>query len=194
MASIPKDELNRKIFHMLILVYAFGYMFLSKWLTVWVVGAIIVVVAAMETVRLTNTKRNAYFLKLFGEFHRREEKRKISGLIWTLSGAFLAMLIFPDEKIVFASFLYLAFGDAFAAIVGRSIGRHKILGGKKSLEGSAACFIVCFITGLFLFNWQFALIAAVIVTLVEAVPWPLNDNFWMQIVNAGLLSVLAQII
>jgi dolichol kinase len=91
---------------------------------------------------------------------------------------------------VFASFLYFAFGDSAAALVGKIIGRHKTFPG-KSLEGSLACFAVCFIAGLFIFNWQFALAGATIAAIVEAIPWKISDNFWMQIINAGVLTLLS---
>ena len=90
---------------------------------------------------------------------------------------------------VMASFLYLAFGDSLAALAGRTFGKHKLPAG-KSLEGTMACFAACFAAGLFLFNWKFALAGAVIAAAVEAVPWPINDNFWMQILNAFFLTLL----
>ncbi|MCL2388767.1 MAG: hypothetical protein FWC85_00105 [Elusimicrobia bacterium] len=193
MGIIPKDELARKAFHMLILLYALSYKFISAPLTMWIIGAVVLYTIIQESVRLNNVKLNARFLKYFGAFHRHEERRKVSGLTWTLSGAFLTMFLFPDRHIVFASFLFLAFGDSAAAIVGRSIGKRKLLG-QKTLEGSLACFVVCFILGLLLFNWQFALIAALIATIVEAIHWPLNDNFWLQIINALALTLLGRFI
>ena len=91
---------------------------------------------------------------------------------------------------VFASFLYLAFGDSCAALIGKTFGRHKTFGG-KSLEGSIACFSSCLIAGLFFFDWRFAFAGAFIAAAVEAVPLKINDNFRMQIVNAALLTLLS---
>ncbi len=100
-----------------------------------------------------------------------------------------------------ASFLYLAFGDACAALFGKAYGKHKIYAG-KSWEGTIACFTVCFIIGLILFGtagvagfgevFCFSLSGAATAAFIETIPWPLNDNLWMQVLNAGALSLLAR--
>ncbi len=190
MVTVPKDEVKRKGFHMLSLIYVFGYWFLPKNIVIWGLAIAIAIVAILEILRFNAPWFNIFFVKRFKGFYRKEEARKVSGLIGTLSGALITILIFPNKYMVFASFLYLAFGDSIAALVGRTIGKHKSIAG-KSIEGSVACLIACFIAGLFIFNWKFALAGAFIATIVEAVPWKINDNFWMQIVNAGLLTLLS---
>jgi dolichol kinase len=148
-------------------------------------------VLAGEYIRSKNEKFNVFILKILGGVHRKSEEHKISGLPWTLAGAFLTIFLFENKTFVLASFLYLAFGDAVAALFGKAFGKHKIYAG-KSLEGSTACFIACFIVGLFILpSWQFALAGAVCAAFIETVPWPLNDNFWMQILNAGILTYMA---
>ncbi|MDR2427048.1 MAG: hypothetical protein LBD46_07740 [Endomicrobium sp.] len=193
MLQIPKDELKRKGFHLLSLIYVFGYWYLSKSIVIWGLSIAIAIVVSLETLRFNVMACNKFFCKYFKGFYREEETKKISGLIGTLAGALIAVLLFSDKYMVMASFLYLSFGDSFAAIAGKMFGRHKTFAG-KSLEGSMACFVACFIAGLFLFNWKFALAGALIATVVESVPWPVNDNFWMQILNAGLLTLLGGVI
>ncbi|MDR1244621.1 MAG: hypothetical protein LBJ98_01420 [Endomicrobium sp.] len=193
MACIPKDEIKRKSFHLLSLLYVFGYWYLPKNIVVLCLAVAMTIVILLEYIRFKFPKINDFFKNNFKGFYRSEEAEKISGVIWTLSGAFIAIVLFPNKSMVFASLLYFVFGDAAAALVGRTIGRHKIFT-NKSLEGSSACFTVCFIIGLFLFNIQFALIGAISATLIEAIPWKLNDNFWMQIINAGVLTVFSSVI
>ena len=193
MACIPKDEIKRKSFHLLSLLYVFGYWYLPKNIVVLGLAVAMTIVILLEYIRFKFPKINDFFKNNFKGFYRSEEAEKISGVIWTLSGAFIAIVLFPNKSMVFASLLYFVFGDAAAALVGRTIGRHKIFT-SKSLEGSSACFTVCFIIGLFLFNIQFALIGAISATLIEAIPWKLNDNFWMQIINAGVLTVISSVI
>ncbi|MDR1195192.1 MAG: hypothetical protein LBL00_01810 [Endomicrobium sp.] len=190
MVKFPKDEFKRKGFHLLSLIYVFGYWYLSKSTVVWGLAIALTVVALLETLRFNIPACNEFFCKYFKGFYREEEAKKISGLIGTLSGALIAVLLFDNKYMVMGSFLYLSFGDSLAAIAGKTFGRHKTFAG-KSLEGSIACFIACFAAGLFLFNWKFAFLGALIATIVEAVPWPINDNFWMQILNAGLLTLLS---
>ncbi|MDR2860324.1 MAG: hypothetical protein LBV66_00635 [Elusimicrobiota bacterium] len=195
MNYVLKDELKRKGFHLLSLIYIFAYWFLEKKIVIYGLIAAILIVALLEFIRFKIPIFNNFFKKHFKGFYRAEEADKISGLLGTLTGALAAILIFDsifDSKImVFASFLYLAFGDSFAAIVGKTIGKHKLPTG-KTIEGSAACFAACLISGLFLFNFKFAFVGALIATIVESIPWKINDNFWMQIVNAGLLTLLSQ--
>jgi dolichol kinase len=193
MVGIPKDEIKRKIFHLLSLIYVFGYWYLPKAVVVFGLVIAIVFVALFEHLRFKIPEFNNFFKSNFKGFYRPEEADKISALTSTLSGALLAVLMFPDKYMVFASFLYFVFGDSAAALVGKAFGRHKIFSG-KSLEGSLACMAVCFISGLFIFNWRFALMGAAVAAAVEAVPWKMNDNFWMQTVNAGILSLLSKII
>ncbi|MCL2335001.1 MAG: hypothetical protein FWC57_02945, partial [Endomicrobia bacterium] len=177
---------------MVSLIYVFGYWYLSKPVVIWGLAIAIFIVALLEILRFKVPACNAFFCNNFKGFYRPEEAEKISGLIFTLSGALIAILLFPNKYMVMASFLYLAFGDSAAALAGKSIGRHKSFAG-KSVEGSIACFIACFVAGLFLFNWKFALAGAFVATIVEAIPWKISDNFWMQIVNAGVLTLLSGI-
>jgi len=193
MAGIPKDELKRKAFHLLSLIYVFGYWYLDKTIVIWGLAAAIAVVGLLELLRFNVPKFNDFFCNNFKGFYRPDEAKKVSGLLGTLSGALIAILLFSNKYMVFASFLYLSFGDSSAALVGKTIGKHKTFFG-KSLEGSLACFIACLICGLFIFNWKFALLGAVIATAVEALPWKINDNFWMQIINAAVLTFFSGVI
>jgi dolichol kinase len=190
MAGVPKDELKRKGFHLVSLIYVFGYWYLDKAVIVWGLAAAIAVVASLELLRFNVPKFNEFFCDNFKGFYRPDEAKKVSGLLGTLAGALITVLSFSNKYMVFASFLYLSFGDSSAALVGKTIGKHKTLFG-KSLEGSLACFAACFICGLFIFNWKFALLGAFAATIIEAIPWKINDNFWMQIINAAILTVFS---
>ncbi|MDR2066887.1 MAG: hypothetical protein LBP57_03495 [Endomicrobium sp.] len=192
MDFIPKDEIKRKVIHLMCLIYILGYWYLPKSIVVLGLTVAIIMVIFLEVLRFKVPSFNNFFKDNFKGFYRQEEADKMSGLAWTLSGGLITMLIFPNKYMVFASFLYLVFADSAAALIGRAFGKHKILF-DKSLEGSMACFIVCFIISLFMFNFWFALLGAIIAAFVEAVPWKLNDNFWMQIINAGMLTLLSNV-
>jgi dolichol kinase len=193
MANIPKDELKRKGIHLAILIYVIGYWYLPKIIIVLSLTSVIFTVALCEWLRFKFRKINIFFKNNFKGFYRPGEVYKISGLIGTLLGSLITILLFKNKYAVFTSFLYLIFGDSVAALVGRSVGKHKIMFSEKSLEGSLGCFITCFIVGSFNFNWFFALIGAIVATIVEAIPWKINDNFWMPIINAGFLTTLSNV-
>jgi dolichol kinase len=195
MNPVLRDEVKRKCFHLLMLIYVFVFWYFEKTIVIVGLSAAIFVVASLEFLRFKVPSCNQFFTKNFSGFYRPEEANKVSGLIGTLLGALIAILLFGEHYKIFvlASFLYLAFGDSSAALIGRAFGKHKMPTG-KSYEGSCACFIACALVGLFLFNLWFALIGALIATLIELIPWKINDNFWMQIVNAGLLILLSQVL
>jgi dolichol kinase len=190
MAFFPEDEVKRKLFHLLTLGYILGYLFLPRAFVLWTMGLLTLGVIVTEFVRLRVPSINTWILNVLGGVHRPEEENKVSGLPFTFSGSFLTMLLFVDTRIVVTSLLYLAFGDTMAALIGRGLGKKKIMNGKKTFEGSLACFFVCFFLGLFSFNWQTAFMGALIATLIELAPWPLNDNFWVPLVSAASLTLL----
>jgi len=51
------------------------------------------------------------------------------------------------------------------------------------------------IIGLIAFHsWQLAFAGAFVATLTEILPWPLSDNLWMQVISAGALTFLADVL
>ena len=189
MALFPREEIKRKLFHQLILLYAIAYWFLDAGLVVSVLSVLFLLVVIGEVLRHKNKRFNQFILKILGGVHREEESSKISGLPWTLSGSIITMLLFKDKTIVFSSLLFLVFGDTFAALIGKGYGKHKLWFG-KSLEGSFACFVICFLIALFFFNIWLSLIIALIVAVIEFIPWPLNDNFWIPIITASAVTFI----
>jgi dolichol kinase len=189
MFLFPLDEIKRKSFHLLILLYIIAYWLLARNIVLWGFGILISFVVVGELLRLRMPVFNAWLLDTLGGIHREEETKKLSGLPWTLSGSFLTILLFPNKTIVLVSFFYLVFGDAIAALAGKRFGRHHIVG-EKTLEGSIACLLVCFVAGVFFFGWQMATLGALCATVIELVPWPMNDNFWMPLFSASILTLL----
>jgi len=102
-------------------------------------------------------------------------------------------------------------GDAAAAIVGIRFGRIKI--GKKSLEGSIACFIVCIV----LFYWAFPAIPGIldawggratlistvavstVITVFELIPLrfspslTINDNIAVPVIAGYTMMLLERL-
>jgi len=148
----------------------------------------------MESLRLMYPSINKTVLKIFRSMYRKSEENNFSGLIWTLTGGFLTIFIFNDKKIVTTVLLYMCLGDSAAGLIGTHHGKTKIGYWKyKTLEGSLACFVVCFICGIFFLPWELALIGAIIATIIEFLPLPLNDNFWLPLISGFLLTFLSKI-
>lgn len=193
--EIIRRELVRKTFHLLTLAYLGAYLLLGYPRAAWVLGAWLAAVAAVEHGRLAWKPLNGLILRLFGGITRAEEDAQVSGAYYTSLGCWLTVALFGRHKgAVEGGILFLAFGDAAAAVAGRLWGRHPIvLGGTtKSWEGTSACLAVCFIVALAVgFPPGPAAAAAAAGALLELVPLPLNDNFWMPLGSAAVLWSLA---
>jgi dolichol kinase len=183
-------EVKRKAFHSLSALYAVLFTLAGREPTLWTLGSLFVVVGAVEAVRLRQPVFNERLVRLFGGIHRPEEVRRPSGILWTLLGCFLTVLLIPDADIVLASLWYLALGDAVAGLVGRNWGRVRI--GSKSLEGSLSCFLACWLVGTLCLTPDFGrvetVLGALAATLFELVPLPLNDNLWIPFLSGLVLT------
>ena len=63
MVIVPKDEVKRKGFHMLSLIYVFGYWFLPKNIVIWGLAIAIAIVAILEILRFNAPWFNIFFVK-----------------------------------------------------------------------------------------------------------------------------------
>ena len=186
-------ECKRKAFHLLSLVYlaaywTLGYPRVLHWLLSWTIF-----VASLEAARLCFPRLNQALTNLFANLSRPEESRHYSGVFHTATGALVLIFFFGKfPQIVSASLFYVTFGDAAAALIGKSIGKHRLSGGKKSLEGSLACFLTCLLIGkLFGFHLFASLAAAATGTVIEFLPTTayFNDNLWMPLGTAIALRL-----
>lgn len=188
-------ECGRKAFHMLSLVYLAAYHLLGyprviAWMMPWMVLVMIV-----ETSRLYYEPFNRFLFNVLGALSREEERTHYSGIVHTTAGALILFLAFGTRPpIVAAGLLCVALGDAMAALIGKSIGRHHLFGSKKSVEGSAACFLTCAAVGIYTgFPAGSALAGASAATVIEFMPTKVyfNDNMWMPIGVAVTLRLCA---
>jgi dolichol kinase len=188
--KIIVNEIKRKSLHLMTIMYTIGYYYLSKTLIIKLFTISIFIISLLEILRFTYIKFNIFIEKTFKGFCRPTEFTHISGLLGTFSGALLTILLINNKTAVITSFLYLTFGDTAASLIGKTIGYHKYFNQQKSIEGSLACFIICLIIGLINFRVSIALSGAIIASIIEAIPWIINDNFWMQILNGFFLNLI----
>ncbi len=189
-------EVQRKVFHMLSLVFLAAYLLIGYPRVMPWMYAFSALVAAVELGRLYVPALNQALvaMPLFSSISRPEEHRRVSGLFHTTFGVLLLWLFFgAHRQIVAASIYCVAFGDTAAALIGKSLGRVRLPGSKKSLEGSAACWTACFLScKLTGFGSGAAAAAALCATVVEFCPtttW-FNDNLWLPVAAAVALKAL----
>lgn len=149
----------------------------------------------LDTLRLHIRPLNIWIISLFGPLMRKRELLSPSSTTPFILSSLIVIAFFP-KPIAIVSMLCLAFGDVAACIIGLRFGKDKIFH-NKSLQGSIACFVVCFLLTLaFLIAHQIssntialiALIGGLAATLGElSAVKPLDDNFTVPIVTASLL-------
>ena len=103
-----------------------------------------------------------------------EEGHHLGLVFYAVSYTYLAFLFPSRAYVIAAGILPMAYGDAAAAIVGEKLGkrRYKIVA-RKSLEGSAAMFLVSFVSlalGLVFFSlfYGFSLVEKLVAALAAA--------------------------
>lgn len=211
---LPKEEITRKLLHLFALTMPAGIYYFPKFGLSWMVPTIILTVlffgsVILERLRRKNTFVQDLFYKVAGSMLRKEEKHITTGSTWVIGAAMLCSILFRKEPAIALMVLTVfILGDAVAALVGMGIGRIKI--GKKSLEGSLACFMLCmlFFTGIFPFIPEVldpyggriplavVMLTSLAVTVFELVPLKItpklviNDNLAVPVIAGVLLQWL----
>ena len=215
--ALRREEITRKLLHLFALIMPIGIFYFPKWnlpgyyvavaLGLALTGSVIV-----ETLRFRFPYVQKLFFMFFGSMLREEESAKTTGSTFVIGAALLCSIIF--YKYTYVSFIVLTLfilGDAIAAIIGLSIGRIKILG-KKSLEGSLACLVLCMILfyGAFPFvpglldiwggkvPFVIAITTSLSITLFELIPLKItpkliiNDNLAVPVIAGMILIVISK--
>jgi dolichol kinase len=186
-----QQEIKRKSLHLLTLLSPLLYNILPYNTSLIISASLVIIDLIAETIRLLYPSVNRLILKIFEGTYREKEKENVSTLIWTLSGTFLTIFLFSENKnVVTLSLLYLSLGDTVAALVGIKFGKIRLGSRGKSLEGSLAFFLIAFLCSLFFVKIEYAFISAFLGAAIEFLPLPIDDNFVLPIFIAGLLSIL----
>ena len=134
---------------------------------------------------------NGYSFPLLGgitrsSIRKAEERGFAFGPITLLLGASLSLTLF-SPVVASTAIWIVAFADAIATIVGRSIGNHRIpYNVKKSIEGSLAAWLTAFLCGCAYLPLLPAILAGLFASLIESLPLKSLDNVFVP-VGAGLL-------
>lgn len=152
----------------------------------------------LDLLRLRWSALNRLFLWLFKRVLRPSELNRPSGSAAMMAGVIVIILVFSRE-VVLLTLLFLALADPIASYFGIRYGKDKLIG-NKSLQGTLAAFVVCFVlaVGFFHFNHiaserliVVSLLAGLIGAVSELVPvWHLDDNLVFPVLSAAMLSAL----
>jgi glycerol-3-phosphate acyltransferase PlsY len=134
------------------------------------------------------------FIVFFGSFMRRHELTQLNGATLLLMGCMVTSLLYRKE-VVIAACTFIIVGDTFAAILGQNVKSFHIFK-KKTIMGSVGFFAGCVVAGLvFYYFTHFMPVKAIIIgslvaTILEALPLPIDDNFYVPIATGLVMSFL----
>lgn len=185
-------ESLRKSIHLSSLVIPFAYRYLfdynRKVMFLILLGALGVMLA-IEFQRFWQKSFGRTFYRIFSMVLRRHELRDFTGATYLLFSALICVAFFAPD-IAFCAMSFLSIGDTFAAIVGINLGKRKFRHVNKSLEGSLACFLSCFVFGLFFAPHPLlAFTGALAAALAELSKLPIDDNVEMPLAAAIVMTL-----
>lgn len=184
-------EVRRKLVHLVALVIPVGYYFFpSEAQAKAILLGCMIIAIGVDTFRLGEPRYRNLLHSLSGELIRPVEKTNLLGSTCLFISSTITVFLFPKAVAVTALSLLIV-GDTVAALVGRRFGRIRLFG-KKTLAGSLALFasglaVASLVPGL---ETRTALAGALVATIAEALPLPIDDNFSIPILS-GIAMVLA---
>lgn len=187
------NESLRKSVHLSSLVIPLSYRYIlgfeNRKMAFSLLLAALVISMVIEFHRFWQKSFRKTFHRVFGRILRKHEMKDFTGATYLLFASMLCVAFF-DPLTASVSIAMLSIGDTFAALIGMNFGKRKFLRNNKSLEGSLACFVSCFVFALFwLSNPLLAVIGALAATGAELGKIPLDDNIKIPLSAALALSI-----
>jgi dolichol kinase len=182
-----RSELYRKVIHVGTVGAPLLLWVLPRPLALTLLGGAAASAILIEYARSEVRWVRYHFLSRARYMLRHRERRAVSGATYMAIGYFVVAVLLPRPVAVVAM-LYNGLGDAAAALVGKRWGRHRTAWG-KSWEGAAAGFGVNFACGLLVpgIPPRAAAAGALVATLLEILPFPLDDNLRITIGGGAAL-------
>lgn len=146
----------------------------------------------IDLLRIHEDRVRRFFRDFFGQMIRDHELSSLLGSTYLLIAALLAIEIFP-RPVAGAAIGFTVLGDSFAALVGKAWGRHRFF--RKTFEGAGAGFLACLAWGAFLVGmgflpWNVVIAGALVASLVEILPIPLDDNLGVTLFSGYVMKLL----
>lgn len=158
----------------------------------WFLIVLTVVAIAIDVMRIHDHRVRNFFRHFFGELIREHERFNLLGSTYLVIAALLAVEIFP-QPVAAAALGFTVLGDGMAALVGKGWGRTRFF--NKTLEGAAGGLIAClgwaaFLGGTGLLPWGMVLTGALLASLIELLPIPLDDNLGITLFAGYAMKLL----
>ncbi|MCS7258652.1 MAG: glycerol-3-phosphate acyltransferase [candidate division WOR-3 bacterium] len=198
-ALYPDFRLWRTLLRPFAMVFPILSYLVSKLILLTIIGVILGIFFIADIVRIFNQKVNKFLVRdirnIFAVYKDKETAR-ISSMTLFLLGCFLSFLLF-ERDIAITVIIFLIFGDLAAKTLGLAYGRHKLI--NKTFEGSLAHFTSCLLFGYIAYQYNnlpllLIVIGAFIATLVELLPFNIDDNLSVPVITGAILSFFYQFI
>ena len=188
-AKTTGPQTGRRIFHAItgtVIFVAVTQLDLSKSLTITGLSVLFLILLASDLVRLRVPHLNILFFRVFQILVSPRESQSIASSTWYILGALIAIVLFPISAAL-SGILVLAWADPTASYLGRRWGRRSFLGG--TLVGTTAFLVVAVLILSVRHPLTIAIPSACLITLVERLAWPLDDNLVLAPACAGILTL-----
>lgn len=182
-------QTGRRIVHAItgtVIFVAVTQLDLSKSLTITGLSVLFLILLASDLVRLRVPHLNILFFRFFQILVSPRESQNIASSTWYILGALIAIVLFPISAAL-SGILVLAWADPTASYLGRRWGKRSFLGG--TLVGTTAFLVVAVLILSVRHPLTIAIPSAFLITLVERLAWPLDDNLVLAPACAGILTL-----
>ena len=187
-------ELVRKGVHLFALVIPIGH-----YLVPFPVAIVGVAVPAMVAVLIDLSRFRGWKLweivaPLIGPIIRDHEvKGGFTGASYILTTSTIVIVFFPTS-IAIAAITFIIIGDIAAALVGRTWGRHRLIG-RKTVEGSLACMVSLILVSFLVpgLPTTAGIPGAIAATAAEAFSGKIDDNLTVPIVSGAVMLIIMSI-
>lgn len=192
-----RTEIPRQIIHLSGLVFVILAQFIEREITILYFSLIALFFLLYSLYVGSQERRLARFLERFEtkfrdfvfRFERKDVQNPFTGAMFFYLGCTFAFILFP-LPIASAACAMLSVGDSLSTLIGKKFGRHMI--GRKTLEGSLACFFGSLLVGMFFVNPFLSFFGAAASSLTELFP-RVNDNLTIPIVSGLVMFSLSLI-
>ncbi|MBI1797906.1 MAG: hypothetical protein HY076_07980 [Candidatus Eisenbacteria bacterium] len=158
----------------------------------WALIVLTLAAIAVDLVRIHDHRVARFFRRFLGGLIRDHEQFNLLGSTYLLLAALLAVEMFTP-RVAAAALGFTVLGDGIAALVGKGWGRTRFFG--KSLEGAAGGLVACLAWAAWLSRagilpWPIAIAGALVASLAELLPIPLDDNLGMTLFAGFTMKLL----
>ncbi|MEO0075585.1 MAG: hypothetical protein ABIK31_05695, partial [candidate division WOR-3 bacterium] len=197
--NYPDFRLWRTLIRPAAMAFPILSFFISKSSLITLIGTVLAIFFITDVVRILHKRVGRFFIHDIRKsitIYKDKEQVRISSMTLFLLGCFLSFLLF-ERTIAFCVMVFLIFGDLSAKMLGLAYGKHKLF--NKTLEGSLAHLLACLVLGYIIHLFVYMpssliFIGAFVATIVEVLPFNIDDNLSVPVITGAILTIGLQLI